>query len=73
MTVETEREAVYAALSTIRPYTLDDLRLVHIKNTRDLGEFRVSTACLRDLEGLAGVFVDPMPRALSFADSGELI
>jgi hypothetical protein len=57
LTLATEKEAVAAALLTIRPYTLEDLRVVHIKNTRDITRMLVSRGCLPDLEKQPGISI----------------
>ncbi|MDZ7666258.1 MAG: lactate racemase domain-containing protein [Desulfotignum sp.] len=49
LTLATEKQAVAAALMTLRPYTMDDLKVVHIKNTRDLTRMCVSRGCLPEL------------------------
>jgi hypothetical protein len=73
LTFATDKEAVAAALKTIRPYTMRDLRLVHIKNTLDLACLLVSEGCLADLAGRADVTVDPSSLRLNFDRSGNLI
>ena len=73
LTFATDKEAVAAALKTIRPYTMRDLRLVHIKNTLDLASLLVSEGCLADLAGRADVTVDPSSLRLNFDRSGNLI
>ena len=42
MTLSTEKEAIAAALMTIGPYTPENVRIVHIKNTLHLNHMRVS-------------------------------
>lgn len=44
-----DRQMIAAALRTIRPYTLNDLQLVYIKNTLQLKEIWVSKACLKQV------------------------
>jgi hypothetical protein len=41
LTVPTEREAIAAALATVRPYTLEDVRIVHIRNTSTVARLLV--------------------------------
>jgi hypothetical protein len=55
LTYPNDREAIKAALVTLRPYTLEDVRIVHIKNTLELSQLAVSKGCLPDLHGKEGV------------------
>jgi hypothetical protein len=68
-----DREAIAAALMTLRPYSLDDLRLVHIKNTLELDTLMVSEGCLSDLQGKSDVTVENNNLRLEFDGSGNLI
>lgn len=72
LTLATEREAIAAALATIRPFTLDDLRLVHIRNTLMLERLVVSEGCLPLLAGRDDMVVAPDVLRLGFDDRGEL-
>lgn len=67
-----DREAVEAALMTLRPYTLEDLRIVHIKNTLELSQLAVSRGCLPDLQGNRGVEVGGDILGLKFDAEGNL-
>ena len=51
LTYPNDREAMEAALITLRPYSLEDVRIVHIKNTLELSQLAVSAGCLADLAG----------------------
>ena len=73
LTYTTDREAIAAALMTIRPYTLDDLKIVRIKNTLELGKVVVSQGYLSDMEGRPDVSIDPDPIRFKFDSSGNLI
>ena len=73
LTLPTEKEAVATALKTIRPYTLKDVRIVHIANTRELNHLKVSRGCLADLENNPGIVIEPVPAAMAFDGSGTLI
>jgi hypothetical protein len=73
LTYSTDREAIAAALMTIRPYTLDDLKIVHSKNTQELGTIMVSQGCLADLEGRSVVSIDREKSQFKFNSSGNLI
>jgi hypothetical protein len=69
----TEREAIAAALATIRPFTLDDLRIVHIRNTLALERLVVSEGCLAALRGREDVAVGSDVLRLGFDECGELL
>lgn len=72
LTVATEKEAVAAAISSIRSYTLDDLRVVHIKNTSELNHFSVSKGCLSNLQSTPLVRVETKGAAMAFDAQGRL-
>jgi hypothetical protein len=67
-----DREAIQAALVTLRPYTLDDLRLVHIKNTLELSNLAVSKGCLPDLHAKDSVVVSDDILEFQFDEDGNL-
>jgi hypothetical protein len=69
----TDREAIAAALMTIRPYTLDDLKIVHIKNTLELKIIMVSRGCLADLVARPDVSIDRQDIQLEFDSHDNLI
>jgi hypothetical protein len=73
ITYSTDRQAIAAALVTIRPNTLADLKLVHIKNTLELGKILVSRGCLPDLEGKPEVHIFPDDLQLRFDATGNLV
>ena len=58
LTYPSDREAIAAALVTLRPYGLDDLRIVYIKNTLELASLMVSKGCLRDLQGKSNLTIE---------------
>jgi hypothetical protein len=68
----TEREAVAALLTTIRPYTDDDLRLVWIRDTMRLERLLVSRGCLGALRAAWELEVDRDERRLEFEADGYL-
>lgn len=70
---QTDREAIAAALMTLRPYTLDDLRIVHITSTLELNNLLVSKGCLSYFENKSQVCVEPENIELEFDTSGNLI
>ena len=73
MNFKTDREAIAAALMTIRPYTPEDLRIVRIKNTLELRHLVVSEGCLAELENNPNLKIDAGSVALEFDASGNLI
>ena len=72
LTLATEKQAVTAALMTLRPYTLDDLKVVHIKNTRDLALIQVSKGCLPELEQRKDIRIVSAGSPMTFDDTGHL-
>ena len=73
LTFATDREALAAALTTLRPFTPDDLRLVHIRNTLAMERLEVSPGCLPHLSGAAEVVVRDQPAPLVFDADGGLV
>ncbi len=69
----TDREAIEAALMTLRPSEVADLRIVQIKNTMALMTLLVSTACLPVVKEKPGILVDTDELTLTFGDDGNLI
>jgi hypothetical protein len=67
-----DREALAAALGTVRPFTPGDLRLVHIRNTLALSAIEVSPGCLGRLTASWPVEVSPQAVPLVFDDEGAL-
>jgi hypothetical protein len=72
LTYQTDREAIAAALVTLRPYTLEDLRMVHIKNTLELSQLAVSKGCLKDLHEKDGVEIGDQILEFRFDKAGNL-
>ena len=73
LTYPNDREAIAAALMTLRPYTREDLRIVHIKNTLELMSVLASQGCLGDLEKTPDLKVGTENLELTFDRSGNLI
>ncbi len=73
MTLSTEREAIAAALMTIGPYTPENVRIVHIKNTLHLDHMRVSVGCLADLASRPNISLVSGPLPMAFDASGALL
>jgi hypothetical protein len=70
---ESDREAIAAMLMTLRPFTLNDLRIVHIKNTLELSKLLVSQGCVARLERSPAIKIEPESHALDFDAAGNLI
>ena len=70
---QTDQEAIKAALVTLRPYTLKDVRIVHIKNTLELTTLMVSEGCLEYLKGRSDQVVGEEDMELEFDSSGNLV
>jgi len=68
-----DRDAVFAMLTTIRPTTPDDVRVVYVRNTLDVKRLWVSEGCLADLPTAPAVVVDPAHRRLPFDAAGNLL
>jgi hypothetical protein len=73
LTYENDRDAIAAALMTLRPYSLNDLRMVHIKNTLELNAIAVSNGCLESIEKGSAIDIDGDPFDLEFDGSGNLV
>jgi hypothetical protein len=72
LTYGNDCEAIAAALVTIRPYGLDDVRIVHIKNTLELMSLRVSQGCIDELRINPNLEISEDETELSFDASGNL-
>jgi hypothetical protein len=68
-----DRDAVFAMLTTIRPTTPDDVRVVYVRNTLDVERLWVSEGCLAHLPAPPAVVVDPAHRRLPFDAAGNLL
>jgi len=73
LTYPNDRDALAAALMTIRPYTADDIRIVHIKNTLELTKLMVSKGCLGEMEGQRNLEIGHEDQSLEFDQKGNLI
>jgi hypothetical protein len=73
LTLASDRQALAAALSTLRPYTLDDLRLVHIRDTLAMERIEMSPGCLARLRPDADLVVSPDATPLAFDGDGALV
>ena len=72
LTYDNDYEAIAAALVSLRPYELTDVRIVHIKNTLELVNLKVSQGCLHELEDNTNVDISEDETGLHFDDSGML-
>lgn len=69
---QNDRDALAAAMMTLRPCSTEEMRIVHIKNTLELKTILVSKGCLDDLEGKAGIEIGDAVE-LEFDQEGNLI
>jgi hypothetical protein len=72
LTLATEKQAVAAALMTLRAYTREDLKVVHIKNTRDLTQMLVSKGCLPELVGRKDIRIVSAGSPMAFDGAGHM-
>jgi len=70
--LKTDKEAVEAALDTIGAIDPEKARLVHIKNTLEIGELDVSGAFLGEVEGRKDLKLMKGPGPLSFDSRGKI-
>jgi len=68
-----DRDAIAAAMMTLRPCSIEDVRIVHIKNTLELRRLLVSQGCLADLEGRPDIEIGDEYVELEFDQEGNLI
>jgi hypothetical protein len=73
LTLETEKEAIAVALMTIGPFIPEEVCIVHIKNTLELTCLAVSQGCLGRLKDRPGIHIAPIPSAMAFDRSGNLL
>ena len=73
LTLPTERDAVAAALATVRPHSLEDVRIVHIANTSEVGRLLVSEGCLTALEGRERLEIGATRLWLEFDAQGNIV
>jgi hypothetical protein len=70
--LNTDREAVEAALTTIGAVDPEASRVVHIKNTLDMAELNVSEALLEEIKGREGLELVKELGPLAFDNKGNL-
>jgi len=72
LTYDNDRQALAAALMTIRPSQPDEIGIVYIKNTLDLRRMMVSQAYAEKLARDPGVVVEAVGKNLKFNLEGML-
>jgi hypothetical protein len=70
--LETDKEAVEAALETIGAVPPEKARVAHIKNTLEMGELAVSEALVDEVEAAENMTVVEALGPLAFDDEGTL-
>lgn len=70
---ETDREAIAAALRSIRPCDSEELRIVHIKNTLELDQVVVSQAYEHLLKDKQAFETEQTGRSIVFDEQGMLV
>jgi len=73
ITFETDREALAVAMMTLRPCTLEDVRIVHMRNTLDPKRLLVSEGCLSFLKDRTDEKIDEEDLALEFDRAGNIV
>ena len=73
LTLPTDRDAIGAMLDTLRPFTVKDLRLAHIRSTLAVERLVVSEGCLPALEGRPELVIEEEPLLLGFDEAGGLV
>jgi hypothetical protein len=73
LTYPNDRIALKNALLTLRPYTMQDLRLVHIKNTMELKHMLVSEGCWAEMKESSGVTLEGDVTPWSFDADNEMV
>lgn len=72
MTLESDREAIEAALSTIGLIKPEESKIIRIKSTLYLGEVEVSEAFLEEVQARSDLEILSKPQEMSFDDAGNL-
>jgi hypothetical protein len=68
-----DRQALAAVLMTLRPYSIGDVRIVHIKNTLELTRLLVSKGCLSELARKSEIQIENDDVDLVFDRTGNLL
>ena len=72
MVLVNDQQAISAAISTIGMVKPDQIRLMRIKNTKQLDKIVVSEACLNDLRVCPGIVIESEPFEIVFDAEGNL-
>lgn len=72
MVLVNDQQAISAAISTIGIVKPDQIRLMRIKNTKQLDKIVVSEACLNNLHVCPGIVIEPEPFEIVFDAEGNL-
>jgi hypothetical protein len=70
---DSDREAIEAALRTIGRVLPENARIVHIKNTLQLQELRISDSLMEEARGIEGFEFDSAPAPIRWDSSGNMI
>jgi len=73
LTFPNDREALAAAMKTVRPCSLEDIRMVYIKNTMELEYLLVSAGCLPILKQRVNLEISEDDYLLEFDTEGNLL
>ncbi len=73
MTFDTDKEALAVALMTLRPCTLEDVRIIHIRNTLDVKRLLVSEGCLPFLKDRRDVKIGSEDLSLELDRQGNIV
>jgi hypothetical protein len=68
-----DRDALGAALKTLRPCAVGEVRIAHIKNTLELETLLVSSACAADLRLNPRVRIAAEEKPMAFDEDGNLL
>ncbi|MFH1155097.1 MAG: lactate racemase domain-containing protein [Pseudomonadota bacterium] len=70
--LDADQEAVVAALETIGDVIPENARIVHIKNTLEMGELHISQALTGELEGREDLVLEEDLGPLAFDEAGSI-
>lgn len=72
MVLLNDQQAISAAMATIGMIQPEQIRLVHIKNTKRLEKIIVSERCIDDVKKQPGLIVEYEPREIVFDNAGNM-
>jgi hypothetical protein len=70
--LETDREAIATALTTVGPIEAWEARVIRIKNTLEMEELQISEALMDEIKGRQDVMVMGGLEEMAFDGSGNL-